>query len=60
MLIIILKNKFLNEVKMYLMNFLIYFSVKGWEFFVFLYLYFFLMLKRKLEVKIKIECYKYL
>lgn len=59
--IITLKNKLLNEVKMYLMNSSIYFSVKGREFFVFLYLHFFFsMLKRKLEVKIKIERYKYL
>lgn len=48
--IITLKNKLLNEVKMYLMNSSIYFSVKGREFFVFLYLHFFSMLKRKLEV----------
>lgn len=48
MLIIILKNKFLNEVKMYLMNFLIYFSVKGWEFLVFLYLYFFFNVEKKI------------
>lgn len=48
--IIILKNKLLNEVKMYLMNSSIYFSVKGREFFVFLYLHLFSMLKRKLEV----------
>lgn len=57
--IITLKNKLLNEVKMYLMNSSIYFSVKGREFFVFLYLHFFSMLKRKLEVYVKIERYKY-
>lgn len=48
--IITLKKKLLNEVKMYLKNSSIYFSVKGREFFVFLYLHFFSMLKRKLEV----------
>lgn len=46
--IITLKNKLLNEVKMYLMNSSIYFSAKGREFFVFLYLHFLFNVEKKI------------
>lgn len=53
--IITFKKKLLNEVKMYLMNSSIYFSVKGREFFVFLYLHFFQCWKENWKFRSKLN-----